>query len=187
MPSKVDLGKRIRGERVRRSLTLKDVEKRSGVSATHISQIERGITWPTVKALGMIAGALERHSSFFLEDVELPEVCVHSGNGTKAILSERPRLVMNPLTTGIPGGKLHFYLMVADPANGDKEFPFVHQHEGDECGRVLSGTIEVKVGDDVFVLQKGEAIHFKGTLLHGIRNIGNGPSESIWACWKLGM
>jgi transcriptional regulator with XRE-family HTH domain len=187
MPTKADLGKRIRGERVRQNLTLKDVEKRSGVSATHISQIERGITWPTVKALGMIAGALEKQSSFFLEDVELPEVCLLSGDGKKAILSERPRLVLSPLTTGIPGGKLHFYTMLADPADGHEGFPYVHQHEGDECGRVLSGRIEVKIGDDAFQLKAGDAIHFKGTLEHGIRNIGDGPSESIWACWKLGM
>lgn len=186
MPSKVDLGKRIRGERVRQSLTLKDVEKRSGVSATHISQIERGITWPTVKALEMVARALEKKTSFFLEDVELPDICVHSGDGNAAILNEKPRLVMKPLTNGIPGGKLHFYRMVADPGGGDG-FPYVHQHEGDECGWVLKGQIEVKVGDDVVRLKAGDSIHFRGTQVHGIRNVGDEVSESVWACWKLGM
>ena len=187
MPTKSDLGKRIREERGRQELTLKEVEGRAGVSATHISQIERGITWPTVNALDKIAKALTKNASFFLEEVELPEVSKLEGDGAAVILTEKPRLVLKPLTTGIPGGRLHFYMLIADPANGRDTYPKIHSHEGDECGWVLSGRLEVKVGDEVFELREGDAIHFNGTKPHGIRNVGNKVSESIWTAWSLGM
>lgn len=187
MPTKSDLGKRVREERVKQSLTLKEVEGRSGVSATHISQIERGITWPTVNALHKIARALEKNTSFFLEEVELPEVSRLCGGGAVMIINESPKLVLKPLTTGIPGGKLHFYMLIADPANGHDDYPRIHSHEGDECGWVVSGRIEVRVGDEVYELGKGDAIHFRGTNPHGIRNIGDEVSESVWTSWSLGM
>jgi quercetin dioxygenase-like cupin family protein len=157
------------------------------VSATHISQIERGITWPTVNALHKIATALEKNTSFFLEEVELPEVCKVTGGGGTVIISEQPKVVMKPLTNGIPGGKFHFYMLVAYPAGKDTKYAIDHCHEGDECGCVLSGRLEVKVGDDIFQLGKGDAIHFSATKPHGIRNIGDSLSESIWTCMSLGF
>jgi transcriptional regulator with XRE-family HTH domain len=191
MPNKAELGRRIREERVRQSLTLKQVESRSGVSATHISQIERGITWPTVNALDKVARALEKNTSFFLEEVELPEVCRTSGDGTKILYSEKPRVELKSLTRGIPGGRLHFYKLVAYPdgegdGDGDGEI-MMHCHEGDECGWVLSGKIEVMIGEDKFELKEGDAIHFNASKQHGIRNVGDGVSESIWAAMSLGL
>jgi mannose-6-phosphate isomerase-like protein (cupin superfamily) len=186
MPSKAELGKRIREERLRQSMTLKQVEGRSGVSATHISQIERGITWPTVNALHKVASALEKNTSFFLEEVELPEICVSVGR-SPVVLSESPRVSMRPLTNGIPGGKIHFYKIVADPGNGTETFVPEHAHEGDECGWVLSGRIQVKIEDEVFDLKEGEAIHFSGSKIHGIRNVGDEVSESVWAALSVGF
>ena len=186
MPSKTELGKRIREERLRQTLTLKQVEGRAGVSATHISQIERGITWPTVNALTKVATALEKNTSFFLEEVELPEVCVSTGRDPMLLL-EQPRVSLKPLTNGIPGGKIHFYKLIADPGNGVDKFVPGHVHEGDECGWVLSGHIQVKVGDEVFDLRKGDAIHFSGSKLHGIKNVGDEVSESVWAALGMGF
>jgi transcriptional regulator with XRE-family HTH domain len=187
MPSKAVLGKRLRAERIRQSSTLKQVEGKSGVSATHISQIERGITWPTVNALNKISRALERNMSFFLEEIELPEISIVCGDRDPIILCEKPRVVMRPLTNGIPGGKLHFYLLEAESSNGSDGYITDHVHEGDECGCVLSGNLEVKIGDEIFNLKQGDSIHFSATKQHGIRNIGDGTSRSIWTSMSLGF
>jgi mannose-6-phosphate isomerase-like protein (cupin superfamily) len=188
MPSKVELGKRVREERNRQALTLKAVEGRSGVSATHISQIERGITWPTVNALDKIARALKKNTSFFLEEVELPDMCRLSGNGSTMILSENPKVVLRSLSFGIPGGRIKFYVLTAHPTDGkDRGEIVAHCHEGDECGYVLSGRIELKVGDEIVVLKPGESVHFNGTKPHGIRNVGHSVSESVWAAWSIGV
>jgi hypothetical protein len=51
----------------------------------------------------------------------------------------------------------------------------------------LRGKIEDRVGDEFFELGRGDAIHFSGTKPHGIKNIGNEVSESIWTSFSLGM
>lgn len=76
MLTKQALAKRIREARHRRKMTLKQVEKLSGFSSTHISEIERGRTSPTIAALTKIAEALSKDPCFFIEDRELEEVCV---------------------------------------------------------------------------------------------------------------
>jgi len=51
MISKAEIGRRIKKVREEKHLTLKNVEAKAGISATHISEIERGKTSPTVGAL----------------------------------------------------------------------------------------------------------------------------------------
>jgi transcriptional regulator with XRE-family HTH domain len=185
MPSKSELGRRLRQSRVEKSLTLKDVEGRSGVSATHISQIERGITSPTVNALERIARALEKNTSFFLEDVELPEICTLQGDGREVVVSERPKIILKSLTHGIPGGVLHTYMMIAQPSPKGGQEVKLHEHEGDECGYVIDGKLELRVGDEVIELDEGDSVHFKATLPHGVRNIGDKVSHSVWAATSI--
>ena len=63
MMTKEQLGTRIRSVRKERGLTLKELERVSGFSATHISEIERGKTSPTIGALVRISNALGKDTS----------------------------------------------------------------------------------------------------------------------------
>ena len=74
MSLKVDLGRRIKELRQRQNLTLKQIEARVDVSATHVSEIERGKTTPTIGALSKIASALDVEPTFFLAADDLPKV-----------------------------------------------------------------------------------------------------------------
>src|SRR6188474_1085893 len=75
-PTPEELGRRIKLLRVSRGLTLKDLEERGGISATHVSEIERGKASPTIGALGRIARALGMRPATLVEPHVLPEVTV---------------------------------------------------------------------------------------------------------------
>lgn len=53
-------------------------------------------------------------------------------------------------------------------------------HDGYEYGFVLSGVIEITVGDEVFVLHEGESLGFDSTIPHVLRNPGPNAFEGIW-------
>ena len=74
MISKEEIGRRIKKMREEHHLTLKNVEAKAGISATHISEIERGKTSPTIGALIRIADALGKDPAYFIEDEELRDV-----------------------------------------------------------------------------------------------------------------
>jgi len=86
-------------------MTLKMVSEVSGVSATHVSEIEGGRTSPTMGTLIRIAAALERPVAFLLEDEALPAV-------SRIAPDERVRekspsgSVWERLTTSIPGARI---------------------------------------------------------------------------------
>ena len=76
MPEKAELGRRIKKTREEKHQTLKAIEAAAGISATHISEIERGKTSPTLGALLRIARALGRDPAYFLEEEDLGAVSV---------------------------------------------------------------------------------------------------------------
>lgn len=53
-------------------------------------------------------------------------------------------------------------------------------HQGYEYGYVLSGEVEVEVGDEVFTLRAGESLGFDSTIPHVLRNVGTEVFEGIW-------
>ena len=55
-------------------------------------------------------------------------------------------------------------------------------HEGEECGIVLSGRLEVTVADQTEILRAGDAYYFRSDQPHQFRNPGNEPCELITAC-----
>ena len=61
------LGKKLWHARQSKGMTLMQVQKKARVSATHISQIERGMTSPTVGVLQKLAKALGTKASNFLD------------------------------------------------------------------------------------------------------------------------
>lgn len=185
MPSKAELGRRLKRARSEKDLTLKEVESRSGVSATHISQIERGMTSPTVGALQKLAKALERETVYFLEEVELEEVSVAREPVSAVVLCENPRVVFWSLSQGVPGGKLRIGRLELEPS-GEVGTP-LHTHEGEECGVVTKGTVEIRRGDKSYVLSPGDVIHFSSTHPHSYRNPGPEPAEAIWVTSSPGF
>jgi len=67
MEEKNQIGARIKQFRLSKGLTLKDIELKANVSATHVSEIERGMTSPTVGALAKIAHAMGTDVAYFVE------------------------------------------------------------------------------------------------------------------------
>lgn len=76
------------------------MDQLSGFSATHISEIERGKTSPTIRALLRVAAALGKEPSYFIEEELLPEIALMAGREALPAGFGEGEI----LTPGIPGG-----------------------------------------------------------------------------------
>ncbi|MCK4409672.1 MAG: helix-turn-helix transcriptional regulator, partial [Candidatus Eisenbacteria sp.] len=113
MPTTEEVGKRLKEVRRQKEMTLKEVAQSSGMSPTHISEIERGKTSPTVGALRKIAGALGKDTAFFVEDLPLPRVSVVKKEDRETVLlrGDGDAFVnARALTSGIPAGRVKLVL-----------------------------------------------------------------------------
>ncbi|MBI1798576.1 MAG: helix-turn-helix transcriptional regulator [Candidatus Eisenbacteria bacterium] len=171
--SPAELGRRIKMLRVSRGLTLKDLEERGGISATHISEIERGKASPTVGALGRIARALGMRPATLVEPNVRPDISVLRGSERAAQRLVWNAAIIEPLTAPADdadaGGQLITLPVRREPA-------MVHRHEGEEWLTVFSGVVEIRIEGQPHVLREGDSLHFRAHREHAYLNLASSPA-----------
>jgi len=174
-----ELGRKLKQERLRRGLTLKDVENRVGISATHLSEVERGKSSPTVGVLDKIARALGTRSSLLIELASGPPYSHTRPGGRRAVLSVDGSVRTESLSDAFPGAEVSLLLKTYAPAPARRLDP--RGHEGEEFVYVLSGRLRVHVGEEQHLLEAGDSIHFKSIRPHAFENPGEEPCVTLLA------
>jgi transcriptional regulator with XRE-family HTH domain len=172
-----ELGRKLKQERLRRGLTLKDVENRVGISATHLSEVERGKSSPTVGVLDKIARALGTRSSLLVELASGPPLSHTRPGSRRAVLSADGTVRTESLSDAFPGAEISLLLKTYSPAPERQLRP--RGHEGEEFVFVLSGRLKVHVGDAEHLLEAGDSIHFKSIQPHAFANPGAEPCTTL--------
>jgi transcriptional regulator with XRE-family HTH domain len=172
------LGKRVRRTRQEKGLTLKQIEAKVGISATHISEIERGNTSPTIGALNKIAEALGVPSSYLIDLSPAPDLRVLHADDRKALSLSGEYIDFDPLTDRAACSDLSLFISTI---KSDGPVECTPGHQGEEFCYVLDGILEVVVCGASHVLRRGDSIHFKATQPHRIRNLAASPSRAVWA------
>ncbi len=175
------LGQMIRTLRRDRKLTLAALSGTTGLSLGLLSQIERGLSEPSVKALHLIAGALDVTVAWFFREDAAPatlppdEVVVRRGTRRQLTYAGGIR---DELLTPQMGGQLEFLLCRIAPGSGIEEG---YAHEGEEAGYVVAGTLELTVDTRSWTLQAGDSFGFASHRPHRYRNPGTHETVVIWA------
>jgi len=176
MPTTTELGERIKQLRLARNLTLKQVGEKAKVSATHLSEIERGKTSPTVGALMRIAHALDREPAHLVNDEDVPSISVvrrserrtwSTGDGTIVGLSRpiRPHELSLLEVEIEPGAR--------DPTAGLGQ-------SGEVLVVVLHGVVEIVVCGNHHLLRDGDVLHFPAHDPHQVRVAEGGRARILW-------
>lgn len=167
----MDIGARLQLVRKSKDLSQRELAKRVGVTNSTISLIEQNKVSPSVSSLKKVLDGIPISlADFFTLELdtgspdvpfyardELPDV---GSNGIHYFLvgQHRPQRQMCILREVMPPGTDTGESMLA--------------HEGEEGGVVVAGEVEVTVGDQVRVLQAGEAYYFESRTPHRFRNVG---------------
>jgi len=168
-----ELGRRIRKCRLDSRMTLKAVEQASGLSATHLSEIERGRTSPTIGALVRIARALNRDASYFIEREERNAVA-HQGWDAAPRIENGAGGVVDALTPGIPGSQVFAYRLQLGPGPGGEVKVSAQDLPGDAVYFVRRGMVDVSFGDQRLKLGPGDGVQATFAIPHVLRGTGEG-------------
>jgi len=181
----VELGRKIKQERLRRGMTLKDIEAKVGISATHLSEVERGKSSPTVGVLEKIARALGTRSALLIDAAAGVPVS-HTTPAERRITFNGDRTMKTEsLSDSFPGSEVSILLATFEPG---ARHASPRGHEGEEFLHILEGTLRVTLGEEGHTLGVGDSIHFKSTRPHSYENSGPAPCIIFMAtCPKFGL
>jgi DNA-binding XRE family transcriptional regulator/mannose-6-phosphate isomerase-like protein (cupin superfamily) len=183
------IGPRLRAQRERLGLSLREVARRISVSASLVSQIERDRVNPSVstlyalvRELGLTMGDL-----FAGDDSAASGGRTSSGTATGPAVSPDSRAMIN-LASGVTWERL---TRMSDPGVeflhvtyevGSESCPedSLITHGGREYGYVISGRLGVRIGFDEYALGPGDSISFDSSSPHRLWAIGGERVTAIW-------
>ena len=175
------VGNEIRKLRKVRKLTLSGLGERTGLSVGYLSQIERNLSSPTVKALFDISHALGVSINWFFHEGDEAQ----RDEDKYVVRSERRRSIryesgiVDQLLNTNSVESFEFLFSTFEPrATTEKAEPY--SHVGEECGVVISGQLQLSIDGKTYILEKGDSFSFPSNLKHSYFNPEEEKAEVIW-------
>src|SRR5438132_9372889 len=167
------LGARLRLERLRRRLSLHDLERRTGVSRSMLSEVERGSKVPTVLVLDRIATGLDTSIARLLGEERATRVIVlrRGEHDTAHDPAGWDRTILSPVLPGI-----EFELMRTTIPGGVDAGAFAPHAAGSrEYLAMERGIFRLTLDGVEHVLRGGDSIYYAGDCRHAFANAGQEP------------
>lgn len=173
------IGERIRRLRKEKGLTLSQMSSLCKCSSSLLSQIETGNVNPSLSTMKSIGDALGISLAQLVPDTS------PARETSSCLMKSKERKVL------ITEGKVQFHLL---SRNLDVPFEFIvnqwppgtstgkdlYTHEGQECGLLLEGELEVEVDGMVHHMKPGDTITLLSSVAHRISNPGKKKAVAVW-------
>ena len=162
---------KIKQLRLKRKITIQDLSAKTGLTPGYLSKIENSEKPPPIPTLIKIAYALNVHISYFFEEDseaedgpslirenERKEIIgdyTHLGYRYQAVIKKRANGAIKPL-------------IITLPENMDPEKIPYNYHDGEEMIYVLQGKMNFYYGDEQYLVEEGDCLHFNSTVPHKV-------------------
>ncbi len=172
------LGEKIKSIRKGKGIKIKQLSARSSLTESSISMIENAKISPSITTINKIAMALSVHP------IEFFEIEKHK-RWTLTRKGEREKLQF-----GSPDNALEYLIkdgrrskneiFVSHLGPNQKSFDEYITHDGHRFGFVLSGSVEVELGNEKVQLREGDTIFFEAVIPHLWKSAENRESQTLW-------
>ncbi len=169
------IGYKLKTIRIAKGLTQEELADRAELSKGFISQLERDLTSPSISTLVDILQCLGTNLKDFFNDEEDEQIVFRQtdyfekkddelGNVIEWIIPNAQKNEMEPIRLTLTAGGSTY-----------PDLP----HEGEEFGYVISGTIQIHIGNQIYKAKKGESFYFTPSGRHYIE-AGKTGAVLIW-------
>ena len=163
------LGERLRIRRKELKLSMKEVAISSGLSIGFISQVERGLTSPSLTSLTSI-------SNFLSQPKSKSPITRHKERDVYTINNNG--LQYERLSDSFPGHILNSVIIHELPGYRTESV----SHEGEEFFYILEGAITIYIDGKVNILETGDSLHFDSSKSHSAWNHTDKSTTLIHVC-----
>jgi transcriptional regulator with XRE-family HTH domain len=170
------LGNVIKQTRIQQGKKIKDIAEEAQITISLLSQIENNKANPSINSLMAIAKALNTPISDFFEDHEIVASPVVKSYKRRPIQTQKGMTyyLLSPTRKDL---SIEFKYNVYEKGGSNGSF---HAHQGEECGLVLEGRLEVIYDGDTYTLEAGDSIYIDSTKPHTMKNAYDGRTIVVW-------
>jgi len=174
------LGERIKKLRLKRSMGLVELGRKTGLSASFLSQLETGRVVPTLRNLARISLVFDKDLSHFFDSSEqlVFRVQRKKDRVRLPVGAPSPDYIAESFGILVPEGGLR--PCMAEFLPGEDREPFhPKQYPGVEMVYVLSGCIEVQRKGEPHLLEPRDVLYVSGETPRTYRCFGDEPAQAL--------
>jgi transcriptional regulator with XRE-family HTH domain len=176
------VGERVRAVREKKGLSLQDISQRTGIPADTLADIEENRILPPLGSVIKLAKALEMKMGYFISGEEKKPYTIVRGHDRQVVSrydSEKGRYYGYEYQSLAPHKKdrhMEPFLVTLNPSQTEEERS---THDGQEFIFVLDGEMEVRLGEEIHVLEPGDAIYYDSTVPHLVKCRGEKSTKIL--------
>lgn len=183
------VGMRVREARQRAKMTARELARRVNVSASHVSQVERGLGSFSAAVLYSVASELQISMDSLFDPPSSSPGAASARTPFEGgiVLRSRDRLSIKMRSgprwerlTANPEDGAEFLEVVYAPRVEEATDSGLTRHEGREYAVVLSGALYIEIGFDSTTLYPGDSLSFDSMIPHRFRNASDSETRAIW-------
>lgn len=169
------IGIKVKNLRNLNGLTQEELANRTELTKGFISQLERGLTAPSVSTLSDIVECLGTNLADFFHSENEEEIVFRNGdyfekiddngNNTTWLVAPAQSRSLEPILVKIQPGQ---------------ELPMDNPHEGEEFGYIMDGTVKLYYGEKVYTLKKGDSFSYKANRKHKLVSACKKTATVLW-------
>ena len=176
------LGEKLRTLRLKKSMGLVELGKHTAMSAAMLSKLERGKLFPTLPTLLRIAMVFGVGLDYFFTDERKRHVVSIVRRAERLRFPENPGRAtiayhFESLDFKATERKLNAFYAQFESVHA--EAARMHQHAGVELLYLISGSLELTIGSDIYTLDSGDAIYFDSAVRHNYRRLGKHSCSAV--------
>jgi transcriptional regulator with XRE-family HTH domain len=171
------LAARIRELRQARGMSITALAKQAGITGAMVSQVERGVTNPSVATVARIATVLGVSVAEIFQVEHPKEMVVRPGDRRKIVYPNAD--IVDEIISSDPTHQLLVLECRIGPMQGS-ETQMPSLGAAVEFVLVISGTLEITVGGQTYVLNDRDTLTFDGRQQHTFFNHTDTDVRLIW-------
>ena len=165
------VGARLKALRQARGLSIRGLAEQAGVPHATLSIIERDKSSPSVSVLKRLLRPLNITLSVFFSDSAVVDRAVFYKADELVELADGKKLSYRQVGANLANSSMMILHERYEPgADTGDEGEELYSHEAEEGGIIIEGRLEMTVGDEIRVLEVGDAYYFDSRLPHRMRN-----------------
>lgn len=172
----IEIGEKLKQLRIRTNLTQEELASRCDLSKGFISQMERGLTSPSIATLVDILDSLGTNLAEFFEEPDNAQITFRQEDAFTTedtgqncqicwIVPNAQKNIMEPVIVDLqPQGRTDEY----------------GPHPGEVLGFVISGTVVLHINEKSWKLKKGECFYHSASSPYYLENNKGNPAVVLW-------
>ncbi len=178
----VNVGERVKAVREGRNLSLQDISQRTDLDVSLLEQIESGSVAPPLGVVIKLAKALNLKMGYFISGEEDRAYTIVRKSDRKVVSrydSKKGKYYGYGYESLAPHKKnrhMEPFLVSLDPAETEEERS---THDGQEFIYVLEGAMEVRLDEEIHILEPGDSIYYDSTVPHLVKCHGDKRTKIV--------